>query len=400
MKLTSIAGELQFVLEGDDTAEQQAFHARMQAYQLIQHGAIIAIYQRDTQQLLSHYNPCDNTQLICSAEGFPLANEFGAKRFLALLARSAVKEAQAAEVKAENFSRDRSFPLVVSTEASMAPFRAVTLAELLADAYRDKQYKLYADLADLFDRCADFIPEKQAEFQSGGRKQDKYCRFNLDSQASRHASLATEHVFLVNAANQLVGTVNATICAAPTSGLVDVYLYDEVVDYFTLINDDSATQKKLNALYADTTLSKDDKNTAIAAIVEPIRLILMAPLFAAARLQVKQTIQAMLPALTDSEWQAGIAKGTIRAFIRAADKRVASYEQLQCGTQNNDFLVIHGRPTFAAKLVDTYLKEEWAQKKLQALEAMPTNTAANLFQSAGPTATVAPAPVVEAPTLR
>jgi hypothetical protein len=363
MHFEEIAGELQFVLDANETLENQEFIIRMSHYKLVQHGASIFIYNRHNNELLSHYNSFDNTQLVCSPDGFPLANEFGAKRFLALKARTALSKAQATEVKPENFSRDRSFPLLAKADTS-APFDVVTLEKLLEINQKNKD-KVYDDLASLFDRCADFMPEKQTEYLSGGRRQDKFCRFNIENHQVRNG-IVTDQVFLLDKANKIIGTISATVCVTP-EGIVDVYFYDEVVDYFTQIDPASEVMRKLQALYDDLILSKDEKNSELAKIIEPIRLTLMAPLFTAARQQIRRTILSLLPSLSEGELDNKIGNGSVRAFIRAADKRVASYEQLGCGTENAGYFVIHGRPTAAAKLVDTYVKEIWGQKKLQEL---------------------------------
>lgn len=367
MHLEKLAGELQFISDSNETREEQDFCERMKKYKLIQQGASIFIYNRHNDELLSHYNPFDNTQLVCSPDGFQLANEFGAKRFLALKARNALMQASAHEAKAENFSRDRAFPLKVVHEASN-PYTPVNLEQLL-EINKQNPEALYDELADLFDRCADFIPEKQAEYRSGGRKQDKFCRFNTENPQPQSGTV-TKQLFLLDENKKIIGTISSTICTNP-DGLADIYLYDEVVDYFTQIDPSSETMKRLQALYSDTSLSLDDKKAEIGKIIEPIRLKLMAPLFAAIRQQIKKTLSEIYPHTSESEINHRIENGAIRAFIRAADKRVSSYEQLGCGTENHAFYVIHGKPTPAAKLMDSYVKEVWAQSQLHKLRRNP-----------------------------
>jgi hypothetical protein len=375
MHLTQIAGELQVVLDIDDNEEAKALSERMGKYKLVQHGPSIFVYDREDNTLLSHYNPFDNTQLICSSNGFTLANEFGAKRFLTLNARAAVSEAHAAEAKPEKFARDRSFPLNTSQEIDSA-FTVVTLEKLLEIRQRNAS-QLYDDFANLFDRCADFIPEKQAEYLSGGKKQDKFCRFNMENHPAKDG-IITDQIFLLDKENKIIGTISATVCTA-RDGAVDVYLYDEIVDYFSRIDPASEIMKELQSLYDNDQLLKDEKNAEIAKIIEPVRLGLMKPLFAAVTQQIRSTIRTLLPNLSESDLDDKIANGSVRAFIRAADKRVSSYEALHCGTENEGYYVIHGRPTLLAKLVDTYVKEIWAEAKLRELTSLSDDVRTNVI---------------------
>lgn len=345
MRIVKTESELVFVADSSDTEADQAFSKRMEQYKLVQQGASIYIYKLG--KLLSHYNPFDNTQLVCSAEGFELANEFGAKRFLILEARAALTAAGTATA----FSRDRSFPLKATANDASNPFKVAGLKELL-DLNQQNKEKVYNDLADLLDGCADFTPDKQAEYKRGGSIQDKFCRFNLENQQPKDG-MRNEQVFLLDEKNKIMGSISATICTN-ANGDADIYVYDEVVDYKAQAGSDPAAE----------------------------RLKLMGFLFAALREQIRKTLCTLITSLSEANLDQKIETASVRALIRAAAENISTYVQLGCGSENTGYYVIHGPATPAAKLLDSYLKETWAQEKLQQLalkSPTQTNTSSNLF---------------------
>lgn len=116
--------------------------------------------------------------------------------------------------------------------------------------------KFYVLLSDLFNRCADFTPGKQDEYLSGGKKEDKYCRFNLMNNEEKQ-TVSTNQVFLMDDENNIAGTISATVIHG-NGGTLDIYFYDEIVDYFTLLNPDEIAQ-----LYDMSQQLNNEKDAAV-----------------------------------------------------------------------------------------------------------------------------------------
>jgi hypothetical protein len=89
--------------------------------------------------------------------------------------------------------------------------------------------QINSQLAELFNRCNDFTPGKKEGYLMGGSNADKYCRFNLESHQPL-SNIVSDQIFLTNSQNKIISTISFTICVNRT-GAVDVYLYDEIVDY-------------------------------------------------------------------------------------------------------------------------------------------------------------------------
>jgi hypothetical protein len=358
MKLINTNDILSFVPEGDETEAEQAFLARIKQYTIKKNGASILIYG-ENDRLMLHINPFDNTQSICTADSYTLASDFSAKRFVIGEARKQLDMAKAEEVKAIHFSRDLSFPIEKSVNDDTQNYKIVDLAGLLNQFSSDSDKdRLYTQLAELFNRCADFTPGKQDEYLSGGKKEDKFCRFNLMNTTDQ--TVRTEQVFLLDDKNKLVGTISATIINSNENAL-DIYFYDEVVDYFTLLSSEEKLQFDValrqlkteeNATFK-ATLEKD-----IAALIDPKRSILMAQLFSATRLSLRKLIINL-----DEK----IESGAVHAFIRAALGRVEAYRELGCGKANTENFVIHGMPTSQLNMLDALVKT-WAAEQLKLLQ--------------------------------
>lgn len=368
-------GELQFLPDSNDNIEQQQFLARMTAFTFERHGASVFIYQKTNHLLLGCFNTFDNTFFVCSPDGYKLAAEFGTKRFPVGDARLALDEKQATTVGAIKFARDLSCPITSASDEKIGPYKPASLTEIL-QIKKSNQAQFYQEMADLFGRCADFTPGKKEEYMSGEKIADKYCRLNLTNEQSKDG-IITDHVFLLDEKNnnQIVGTVSATICFSKT-GTVDVYFYDEIVDYFTKIKNPEDIQQ-LRALNTDTSLDENRRKEIIADIVNPKRMELMKSLFTAARQKIAATIQTLDPQLQLSK---------VRGFIRAADGRVPLYvSELHCSPDNTQHFVIHGRPTDYAKMLDAHIKL-WANKRLAVLAPVQKAAASsNTFLAAPPT---------------
>ncbi len=348
-------GILEYVADANETPENQEFLRKLGDYRIQRQGASIYFFAKSDNRQVLFCNIFDNTFFINDTRGFALAAEFGTKRFLIGQARSALTEEQAQNVNATQFSRDLSFPLNASAEEKSTSFKVVTLAELLA-IHEKNPDKFYENQGELFHRCADFTPGKQDEYLTGGNKIDKFCRFNLENHQPLNSTV-TEQVFLLDKQNKVVGTISATILVQE-DGTIAVYFYDEIVDYFTRLQ----TEEKaaLEKLYKnEEKLSEENQKAAIAKIIEPRRLELMEPLFAAARNQVMQTINKLSAASGENL----IRNGKVHAFIRAAAGRVDSYKALGCGKEPSPTYVIHGPPTDHAKMLDRHIKN-WADQQL------------------------------------
>lgn len=360
--LEKMNGILEYVADADETPENQAFLKKIIDYRIQRQGASIIFFAKSDNKQILYFNTFDNSMFIHDSRGYSLAADFGTKRFPVGKARSALTKEQAQEQKAIQFERDLSFPITVSVEEKVSSFKSVTLAELLI--INDKnQDKLYEDLAELFNRCADFTPGKQDEYLSGGKKVDKYCRFNLDNHKLL-ASTVTDQIFLLDSQNKIIGTISATIIVQ-SDGTTDVYFYDEIVDYSIRLK--PYEKEILEMLYKnDKKLPKDVQKAEIAKIIEPRRLEIMQPLFAAARQQIIQTIST----LSGSSGESLIKEGKVHAFIRAAAGRVSSYKALACGEEKSITYVIHGPSTAYTEMLDHHVKN-WAEQQLKLLKKLP-----------------------------
>ncbi len=349
--LERAAGVIEFVLDSDDSSEDQEFHAEIQKYRIMRQGASIFFYNANNEIVL-HFNPFDNTVLVCNPDGYALAKWLGTKRFPIGDARLALTEQQIKDVGATKFKRDYSFSLQPLVPHKASPYKVVELEELLK-IYTTTQ--LNAVLSELFNRCSDFTPGKKAEYLKGGKLEDKFCRFNLENQQV-NTGIRSDQVFLLDDNNKIIGTISFTFYVSQNR-IIDVYLYDEVVDYFTLLSEKE--KLKLISLFPDDTMSayaKDAALQAIALLIEPKRLALMEPLFAAARLQILDTIN-FVRGPQDDEVNAN-------AFIRAAAGREELYLALNCSGTDSKNHVIHGAATRYANLLDNHVKQ-WAFRKLQ-----------------------------------
>lgn len=360
-------GILEYVADKDETVENEQFILRMAKYKLVRHGAGIYFFSKESKEderLLLYANPFDNSIFVCDPSGYVLAAEFGMKRFPVGKARAELFEEKVAEVGAIQFSRDLLFPLRSIQEEKenekLVP-RVADLKELLTINKKNKQ-EVYKSLAELFNRCANFTPGKQGEYLAGGADADKFCRFNPINQVP-HSSVVTDHVFLLDEKKKVGGTLAFTMILHP-EGLIDVYLYDEIVDYFPLLQ--AEEQEQLKRLYENKEgLAEEKQKQAIAKIIEPKRLELMRPLFAAARKKITQTVLEHAK-LSASEFEQQLETGKIHVFIRAADGRVGSYEQLGCVKKASDTLVIHGKATVPADMLVDHVKS-WANQQLKQL---------------------------------
>ncbi len=357
-------GIVEYVADVDETPENLEFLKKIANYRIQRQGSGICFFAKSDSKRILYCNPFDNTFFISDQRGYALAVEFGAKRFLVGEARLTLTEETASEQKVIQYERDLSFPLKVVEEEKATAFKVATLAELLA-INKENPDKLYEDLAELFNRCADFTPGKQNEYLTGGKKADKFCRFNLDSQKPL-ASMVTDQIFLLDKQNKVIGTISATVMVQP-DGTTDVYFYDEIVDYFTRLQ--SAEKEALLSLYLnEARLSEDAQKAEIAKIIEPRRLELMRPLFAAARQKIIGTIST----ISGLSGQSLMEEGKVHAFIRAAEGRVPSYKELACGEEQSGIYFIRGPATDYTTMLDGHVKT-WAGKELLKLSRKSSN---------------------------
>lgn len=311
MKLVPINGTslLKFELEkNDDAAIHAEFLAAMEKYEITKQGSRINFYNRNSHKLDACMNIGDNSFFILENDGVKLSAFFGTKRFV-LGADIAKRE------EMTNFARDRAFPLVAADDAAV-PFKVVTLLQLL-EIRKSNLDLVYEELAQLFNRCADFTPAKQHEYVDAGQKIDKFKRFNLENNAVQ--------VFLLDDKNKIVGTCSAIVLANAQGK--HIYVYDEVVDQ-----------------EAKASLSM---------------------LFQAMRQQLRLSVSGIEQA---------------RAFIRVAAERVDAYVKLGCSAENQGQLVIHGGRTDYAKVVDACMNE-WAEKNLQVLKTPQFSIAAAIGEA-------------------
>ena len=365
-------GELEYVLEGNENEQDHAFYQAIQPFQLKRQGATVLIYTKDSHELVSYFKPYDNTQLVCSKDGYEVAALFGGKRFIVGQANS-----QDQPQTAQQFSRDRAFPLLPRPhETNYFPFRCESL-EFLDSFYRKNKNELYDQLAHLFNDCADFTPGKQDEYLSGGAETDKRCRFNVNNNPPKIKEIFNDHVFFLDANKQVIGTISATIVNG-----TDIYLYDEIVDYFKCLTKED--QNKVRALAETLRQLEQEKqknqhhselDSKIAAIkkelseiIEPKRSLLLQFLFSAARDRICQSLQRYFAVSKED------TNEKVRAFIRVASGREASYEALNCGKANDNIHVIHGKPTPYAEMLAKHITQLIAPNKIQL-----TNTSSSQF---------------------
>lgn len=392
MRLTEKDGLLEYVLEGNETKEEIEFYNTISNLILTRQGATIFAHDKNTHQLAAYFKPFDNTQLICTEAGYALANAYGAKRFL-------LNEATDAKPSnASTFKRDRSFSLDEQDDASNIPFKVVDLTQLLA-LYKTNKEDLYNHLAKLFNLCADFTPGKQEEYAQGGAKADKFCRFNLENNPTYFNffnDALTEHVFLLDKNNQVIGTISASLIFA--NNQIDIYFYDEAVNYLSFLPED--TQKKIHILSdqlrdLDKRIkdeSDENKKTLLEKerdqlkkefydLTETKRVELLGLLFRTARDQIKKIIERIQHNLSLDETNKNTNERKIHAFIRVAAERESSYEKLNCGKENKNIYVIHGPRTTYAERLDLYLKE-WAKNELEKIAVKVTSISSTAFSKA------------------
>lgn len=158
--------------------------------------------------------------------------------------------------------------------------------------------------------------------------------------------------------DKIIGTISAT-CILNADKTADVYVYDEVVDYFTLLSGVHEGALYLNMIALNNT-NTNDTNTiqqiksAIALLTDPYREKLLAELFTAAQIKIQFFLA-----------QHGIHMNNTRCFIRAAAGREAMYQRLGCQA-NVGVQVIHGAPSDFMKALDK-LGKAWAADQLTRL---------------------------------
>lgn len=337
--------KLSYVADGNEKPAEKDFLKAIEEYDITLYGSAIHI-EKEGESIL-HIHPWDNSVFVYTTEGIELATAFGAKRFLVSDAREHITAELAAASGAKPFPRDLSFPL--QSEASDATVKYINLADKLK-AFRTKEEReaFYANILNLHIRCADFTLKKQEEYRTPG---DNYCRFNLESS---NPFTRTETIFLLNDDNNIIGSINAVIIT-DKNGHIDIYLYDEVVDYYTLLDPQQIEAvKQLQAEHSAATNDNDKKaiQLKIANIVEDKRTELLRPLFAAAR----HNLRKVIPNLDEIP---------VNAFIRATcgrDDSVDHFKKMGCGANTQNY-VIHGPATDTFKLLDAHVKA-WGTSKL------------------------------------
>ncbi|MDR3478480.1 MAG: hypothetical protein P4M14_10675 [Gammaproteobacteria bacterium] len=346
------AGALEFYLDDHHEVTDQQFFAKVIDYRLVRQGASVLIYDKVEDVLVSVFKPFDNTQLICDPRGYDMAAVLGAERFLVGAAYNQPPEEKLNVGKAIPFSRDLSFSLKVSqAEIAKIPFKVVNLADLLK-IYQGAEAKLYLDLVDIFLRCANYAPEKMGEYVD---VTDMMCRFNLENTSQ--GGPVTDHVFLLDNSNKIIGTMSSTLIMG-ANGDIDIYFYDEVVDYFTLSN--HTQTNKLSQ--AKKTEAKDGIDNHLEMCIEARRTVLLAHLFVAARQSATKAIEKM----RENFSSAPLDEMAVRAFIRVAEGREEYYKTLNCGKEKLDMYVIHGaRTTYGDKLAECV--NTWLEKKFRAI---------------------------------
>lgn len=332
-------------------------------YHFQQHGSSVFVYLKENDSLVAHFNSFDNTLLILQPNGFQIADAFGSKRFPLGQAREELNQQNAAEINAIAFKRDLKFPLISPTQKPEINYRTADFSELLHS--HPETSKLYNDLADLFSRCSDYTPSKKEEFVAGGALADKFCRFNRENQKTL-SGVCTINTFLLDEKNdnKMVATQSATIILHPNEE-VDIYLYDEVADYFTLLTPDQIQEYQKHCANRSE-LSDEDKNTPIAIVVESKREELFTQLFTATREKIKEKLHELLPSLNAQEIELRINSNKIRAIIRAATVWYPYSAKLNCVPEKNGIFVIHGPRTDLGNSIDQQIKD-WATIKIKTI---------------------------------
>ncbi len=248
-----------------DILEHQQLRDLLTRYTIKKYGSSYFIYSKDPFQLISHFNSFDNTLLIMHPEGYVIAEALGTKRFPIGAARAQLNSENAKQVNAIQFKRDLQFPLIVSDPEPYTPYKIVNLDQLRQT--RKNPSKLYIELAKLFNRCSDYAPTKKEEFLDGGALADKFCRFNTEDH-QHHPNVVTLNTFLLDEQhnNKIIGTQSATVVLHPNNE-IDIYLYDEVVDYFSLLTPQQI-EEYVQLCEGKKELSDDDKLSPIAKLVE------------------------------------------------------------------------------------------------------------------------------------
>lgn len=321
-------GTLSFIFDENESVLSE----KLKNYKLVRHGASIMIYQ--DKKLMAHFNSFDRTFLVMDSDAYAVAELFGTKRFVVGNARAAFEEKEASTIGATKYPRDVTFSLLSPETAEEKTGESATL-EQLREMYRAEPNKFYERMSDLYIRCADFTPGKTDEYKSVDALADKFCRINLENHQPKDGVM-TDHIMLLDSAcpGRVIGTISATICVTE-DGLVDIYWYDEIVDYFTKLNKAELEQLKPLFLKPEKELTDSEKET-IAKIVDPKRMEMMKILFSAARQKIRSSIKEMVPALSDDAvLNKKISEGFVRSFIRAAQGREKLYEeQLNCSATN------------------------------------------------------------------
>lgn len=386
-------GIVQFVLdEAKASVEDKQFVETMSQYESKILNSSLVIRNAKTQQVATHIHITDNTQMV---NDLKLANLFGAKRFLVGKLASTLQTEDEKAIKektqAIKFSRDISFPLIVNDH----PWQSEPL-RLDAFSRRCHSHNVHSILAEVFHRCADFTPGKQEEYRSGGKLEDKYCRFNPANQ--KDDNVIMDHVFICNADKTFGATISYTIVinnTDPNNIEADIYFYDEVTDYFKLLStsENNILQEKIKTL--QSLIELEEKKTATKAQLEQInplkdeineitnkaRTYYFKPLFAWAALFVRDTLVNKFN-WSEDELDQAINKNMIRGFIRAAAGREALYQKLGCGNGTFKHCVIHGPRTPYGVLLDQFFKER-ASQELQATTSAQYSPASLMSQQRG-----------------
>jgi hypothetical protein len=258
----------------------------------LRHGSTVFIKNKADDKLICQFNPFDNTIFICDPRGYAVANLLGTKRFPVGAARKDINEIKANAVNAIQFPRDFNFPLERPSKTLPEPLKIVSRPQS------------YSELTDMLVRSSGFTPEKIEEYKKSG---DIYCRFNPINQAAQFGCFSCQ-IFIADSTknDKTVGAVVADILVSD-SGLIDVYMRDEIVEPPCTLSD----------------------------------------LFDAARTVVNQKLSSM-----DRLYRPDQAT----AFIRAAQGKEKPYIELGCGSTSPGIYVIHGQRTELAEAIDSYVK--------------------------------------------
>lgn len=359
--------ELHFVVsEEAETALDIELQKKLKDFKVKRQGASILFYAKADGALVSIFKPYDTTQLLIDPRAYEIAPYFGTKQFLC---------DKAAEIKPEQnagtpikFGRDVRFSLEVDEKDIQKIPQTLNLEEVLK-LNQETKASLYNNLANLFQRCADFLPSKMAEFAD---RLDKLCRFNLDNSAE--FSPITDQIFLMNG-EKISGTMSATI-HLNKNGHADVYLYDEVVDYLSLCSKEELDLIKQYQEELDVLKKQDDKQAISAkeaqidAITAPKRKALTEILFNAMRVSVNTRLAEMRAKLPQEN-----LRNDTNAFIRAASGREQMYKDLGCANDCATHVIHAPRSAYTDKLklaIDNQIKQQFAPI-VQELNSMEFN---------------------------